>query len=94
MAATSCPARHLGYRIMHGGGEAIQVDTLEVPESWKNEEIILQAINESQFKLIYQDEVFLEGEVGKLAVKQPEGYLQPVKILSLICNLARIPCSL
>jgi len=62
------------------GGEAIQVDTLEVPESWKNEEIILQAINESQFKLIYQDEVFLEGEVGKLAVKQPEGYLQPVKI--------------
>lgn len=79
---------------MHGGGEAIQVDTLEVPESWKNEEIILQAINESQFKLIYQDEVFLEGEVGKLAVKQPEAICSPSKFLSLICNLARIPCSL
>ena len=62
------------------GGEAIQVDTLEVPESWKNEEIILQATNKNQFKLIYQNEIFLEGEVGKLAVRQPEGYLQPVKI--------------
>lgn len=62
------------------GGEAIQVDTLEVPENWRNEEIILRATGENQFKLIYQDEVFLEGEVGKLAVKQPKGYLQPVKI--------------
>lgn len=62
------------------GGEAIQVDTLEVPDRWKNKEIILQSLGENRFGLIYQDEVILEGEVGKLAVKQPEGYQQPVKI--------------
>ncbi len=62
------------------GGEAIQVDTFEVPESWKNEEIILQSLGKNRFKLIYQDEAFLEGEVGKLATRQLEGYLQPVKI--------------
>lgn len=69
-----------GFSHYAWGGEAIQVDTLEVPDSWKNEEIILQATDENRFRLIYQDEVFLEGEVGKLAVKQPEGYQQPVRI--------------
>ncbi|SFU57827.1 tyrosine-protein kinase Etk/Wzc [Nitrosomonas eutropha] len=62
------------------GGEIIQVDTFEVPDNWKNEEINLQATGENRFRLVYRDEVVLEGEVGKLAVRQPEGYLQPVRI--------------
>jgi tyrosine-protein kinase Etk/Wzc len=61
------------------GGEAIQVDTLEVPNDWKDKEIILQAVNKNQFKLIYQDEVILSGEIGKLASKQLKNQ-QPVKI--------------
>jgi tyrosine-protein kinase Etk/Wzc len=62
------------------GGEAIQVDTFDVPDSWKDDEIILQAAGKDQFKLIHQDEVVLSGEVGELASKQLKAYQQPVKI--------------
>ncbi|WP_396956744.1 polysaccharide biosynthesis tyrosine autokinase [Nitrosomonas sp.] len=62
------------------GGESIQVDTLELPNSWRDREIILQAVDEDRFTLIYEDEVILDGEVGKLASRQLEGYQQPVKI--------------
>ncbi|MXS80477.1 tyrosine-protein kinase Etk/Wzc [Nitrosomonas eutropha] len=62
------------------GGEVIQVDTLEIPDNWKNEEIILQSLGENRFELIYQNKVILEGEVGKLAAKQPEGSLHPIKL--------------
>ncbi|WP_292967887.1 polysaccharide biosynthesis tyrosine autokinase [Nitrosomonas sp.] len=74
------PGLSSGFLHYAWGGEAIQVDTFDVPDSWKNEEIILQATGENRFRLIYQDEILLEGEVGKLAVKQPAGYLQPVRI--------------
>lgn len=52
------------------GGEAIQVDTLTIPADWEDEGLILQAGDQGQFKLIYGDEIILEGEVGKLASKQ------------------------
>lgn len=62
------------------GGEVIQVDTLEVPDNWKDEEILLQAMANDRFKLILQDEIILEGEVGKLAHTQQADREQPVKI--------------
>ncbi|MXS85112.1 chain-length determining protein [Nitrosomonas sp. HPC101] len=69
-----------GFSHYAWGGEAIQVDTLEVPDSWKNKEIVLQATDGNRFKLIYQDEFILEGEVGKLIIQHLEGYPHPVKI--------------
>ncbi len=79
----------LGFSQYAWGGEAIQVDTLEVPASWKNEVIVLQATGKNQYRLIYQDEIILEGEVGKLAIKKPEGYSEPIKIF--IANLKARP---
>lgn len=52
------------------GGEAIQVDTFIVPADWEDEELILQAGRDGQYKLIYGDEIILDGQVGKLASKQ------------------------
>ncbi len=60
----------LGQTHYAWGGEAIQVDTLTVPTDWEDEELLLQAGEQGQFKLIYDDEIILEGEVGKLASKQ------------------------
>jgi len=79
----------LGFSQYAWGGEAIQVDTLDVPASWKNEVIVLQATSKNQYRLIYQDEIVLEGEVGKLAIKKHEGYSEPVKIF--VANLKARP---
>ncbi|MCW5600374.1 polysaccharide biosynthesis tyrosine autokinase [Nitrosomonas sp.] len=62
------------------GGEAIQVDTFAVPADWEDEELILQAGKQGHFKLIRDDEIILEGEVGKLASKQLEGEKNSVSI--------------
>ena len=51
------------------GGEAIQVDSLTVPTEWEDEKLILQAGEHGQFKLMLDDEIILEGEVGKPASK-------------------------
>lgn len=62
------------------GGESIQVDTLEVPDDWRNEAITLQAAGENKYRLIYDDAVVLEGKVGKLVTKKIEGSQQPIKL--------------
>jgi len=54
------------------GGEAIHVDTFTVPPNWLGEKLILIAGEQGHFRLMYEDELVLEGEVGKLASKQLE----------------------
>ncbi len=52
------------------GGEAIKVDNFTIPASWEDEELILLAGKQGLFQLLYNDEMILEGKVGKLANKQ------------------------
>lgn len=60
----------LGQSHYAWGGEMIQVDTFNVPSDLNDKEFILQAGELGRFKLIYNDETLLEGEVGKIASKQ------------------------
>lgn len=62
------------------GGEAIQVDTFTVPPDWEDKEVILQAGQYGQFQLILDDEILLEGKVGKLASKQLGNNAQSIAI--------------
>ena len=62
------------------GGEAIHVDTFTVPSNWLGEELILIAGKQGHFRLMYEDELVLEGEVGKLASNQLEGRQQSVTL--------------
>ncbi len=62
------------------GGEAIHVDTFTVPPSWVGEKLILVAGKQGHFRLMYEDELVLEGEVGKLASKQLEDGQQSVTL--------------
>ena len=52
------------------GGEAVQIETLIVPTDWENKELILEAGNQGHFKLYKDDELILQGTVGKLATKR------------------------
>jgi len=52
------------------GGESIHVDTFTVPPNWLGEKLILVAGKQGHFRLMYEDELVLEGDVGKLASKQ------------------------
>jgi tyrosine-protein kinase Etk/Wzc len=52
------------------GGEAIHVDTFTVPPNWLGKNLILTAGKQGHFRLIYEDELVLEGEVGKPVSKQ------------------------
>lgn len=62
------------------GGEAIHIDSLTVPADWEDKKMILQASSQGQFKLFYNNEMILEGEVGKLVTKKIENRQQPVTI--------------
>ena len=53
------------------GGEAIRVDTLTVPPDLLGKPLILIAGKQGHFRLLYKDELVLEGEVGK-SVSNPE----------------------
>jgi tyrosine-protein kinase Etk/Wzc len=52
------------------GGESIRVDTFTVPSDWLDKQFILVAGKQGHFRLMYEDALILEGEVGKLASKQ------------------------
>ena len=52
------------------GGEAIRVGTFTVPPYWLNKEFILIAGKQGYFRLMLEDELILEGEVGKFTSKQ------------------------
>lgn len=62
------------------GGEAIRIDSLTVPADWEDKEMILQASSQGQFKLFHNNEMILEGEVGKLVTRKIENHQQPVTI--------------
>lgn len=62
------------------GGEAIQVKTLTIPAHLKNKELILVAGTKGRFQLLYDDELLLEGKVGKLASKQFVDNQAPISI--------------
>ena len=62
------------------GGESIRVDTFTVPANLLGEKLILIAGKQGHFRLMYEDELILEGEVGKLASKQLEDKQQPVTL--------------
>jgi tyrosine-protein kinase Etk/Wzc len=62
------------------GGESIQVDTFTVPSNWLGEKLILIAGKQGHFRIMYEDELVLEGEVGKLASKQLEDRQQSVTL--------------
>ncbi|MBS0425539.1 MAG: polysaccharide biosynthesis tyrosine autokinase [Proteobacteria bacterium] len=70
----------LGQSHYAWGGEVIQVDTLTVPDNLRNKELILLAGEEGHFQIIYEDEIIIEGEVGKLANKQINRHQQPISI--------------
>ncbi|MFA5923098.1 MAG: polysaccharide biosynthesis tyrosine autokinase [Methylococcaceae bacterium] len=62
------------------GGESIHVDTFTVPSNWLGEPFILIAGEQGHFRLMYEDELVLEGEVGKLASKQFEDNQESVTL--------------
>ena len=62
------------------GGESIQVETFTVPPNWIGEKLILIAGKQGHFRLMYEDELVLEGEVGKLVSKQLEDKQQSVTL--------------
>jgi len=62
------------------GGEAIQVETFIIPVGWEDEELILLAGKQGSFQLLHNDELILDGEVGKLAKKKLEDSQHPIAI--------------
>jgi tyrosine-protein kinase Etk/Wzc len=62
------------------GGESIRVDTFTIPPNWLGETFILIAGKQGHFRLMLEDELVLEGEVGKLAGKQLEDKQQSVTL--------------
>ena len=62
------------------GGESIHVDTLTVPAKWLGEKLMLIPGKQGRYRLMYEDELVLEGEVGKLASKSLEGKQQDVSV--------------
>ena len=62
------------------GGESIRVETFTVPPDWLGKKLLLIAEKQGHFRLMLEDELVLEGEVGKLASKQLEGQQQSVTL--------------
>ncbi len=62
------------------GGEAIQVNTLTMPDAFRDKEFILLAGHQGQFQLFYHDELIAEGEVGKLLNQQIGNHQQPISL--------------
>ncbi|MGZ8189874.1 MAG: polysaccharide biosynthesis tyrosine autokinase [Methylococcaceae bacterium] len=69
-----------GQMLYAWGGESIQVDTFTVPSSWLGKEFILLAGKHGKFRLLSNDQLILEGEVGKLASKQLDDEQQPISL--------------
>jgi len=62
------------------GGEIIQVDSFSVPAHLEDKIFILQAGETGTFKLLFDDQLILEGEVGKPANVMLESHEQPISI--------------
>lgn len=77
-AAVSSPL--FGQSQYAWGGEDIRVDTFTVPSNLLGEKFILIAGKDGRFQLTFEDNVILEGEVGKLASKHVDGTQQEVAL--------------
>ena len=58
------------------GGESIQIDTLSIPKSLRDKELLLQAGEQGYFQIIYDEQIILDGMVGELVskpIQQVEG---------------------
>jgi len=62
------------------GGESIRIDTFTVPSYLLGEKFILIAGKQGHFRLMHENELVLEGEVGKLASKQLEDKQQSITL--------------
>jgi tyrosine-protein kinase Etk/Wzc len=63
------------------GGESIRIDTFTVPSHWLNKNFMLIAGEQGHFRLMYENQMILEGEVGKLVNKQLKDKQQSVTLL-------------
>ncbi|WP_432745489.1 polysaccharide biosynthesis tyrosine autokinase [Methylobacter sp. G7] len=52
------------------GGESIRIDTFSTPESWVDKELTLIAGEQGHFTLVDDNQLILEGEVGKPLIEQ------------------------
>ncbi|MDI1232158.1 MAG: polysaccharide biosynthesis tyrosine autokinase [Methylobacter sp.] len=52
------------------GGESIRIDTFSTPASWVDKELILIAGEQGHFTLVDDNQLILEGEVGKPLIEQ------------------------
>ncbi|MDI1293526.1 MAG: polysaccharide biosynthesis tyrosine autokinase [Methylobacter sp.] len=52
------------------GGESIRIDTFLTPESWVDKELTLIAGEQGHFTLVDDNQLILEGEVGKPLIEQ------------------------
>jgi len=59
------------------GGESIRVNTFTVPSYWLDKEFTLIAGKQGHFRLMLENELILEGEVGKFFSKQLEDKEKP-----------------
>lgn len=62
------------------GGEAIRVGTFEIPSEWFGKEFTLLAGQQGHYRLLYEGEPVIEGEVGKLATREIGHNRQPLKL--------------
>jgi len=63
------------------GGESIRIDTFTVPSHLLNKNFMLIAGEQGHFRLMYENQMILEGEVGKLVNKQLKDKQQSVTLL-------------
>jgi tyrosine-protein kinase Etk/Wzc len=62
------------------GGESFRVDTFTAPSYWLDKQFILIAGKQGHFRLMRENALILEGEVGKLASKQLKDKQQSVTL--------------
>lgn len=62
------------------GGEVFQVDTFTVPAHLEDKTFILEAGEAGAFRLLYDDQLILDGRVGELAGGVPENPKQSISI--------------
>lgn len=70
------------------GGESIQIDMLSIPKSLRDKELLLQAGEQGYFQIIYDEQIILDGIVGKLIskpIQDVEGVFE-IRIIRLEAN--------
>lgn len=68
------------------GGEELKISTLEVPEKWQGESLLLVAGEQGHFKLMADKLLILEGETGKTA---STGKVNPQEQLTIFVSFLK-----